>query len=442
MRIALVCDYSLDYLGGAQSAFLDQAQILRDQGHDVTVISPTVRSQGAHAQHATAEARSQHHTSDGDHGPIPSPDAITIEARINLPVVDMPLVRNTTKLRERLAQLLRERRIDVVHIHSEFGLTAAAIDAARELGIPVVQTVHTFFWQAGLRGVGDRLAAAGVRWFAKWVRGVACSRQNLASSRTDSTLRGITLSTAERTQVVVSPSAHQADELRAAGLTDVVVIENASPEQEPAEHGAAHPEGSPPAMPLTDVTLPPRIAWVGRLTPEKRILEFIEAIGVAQRELDPGSLHVDIIGDGPLAAAAETAVAALPHPNGQTAEVRLLGRLSRDEVRAHMRAAHLVALTSFGFDNQPVTVVEALTEGRSVLYVDPRLREGLEAGGILADAPDAAGMAAAIVRLAQHPEEVIEASTRALNAAEVFSPERHARLILESYALASSLTNG
>ena len=50
MRIALVCDYSLEYLGGAQSAFLDQVRIMRERGHAVTVIAPVRAGRGGTAR--------------------------------------------------------------------------------------------------------------------------------------------------------------------------------------------------------------------------------------------------------------------------------------------------------------------------------------------------------------------------------------------------------
>lgn len=410
---------------------------MRDQGHHVTVVSPAVRSRPEPPFRGTVSRES-----DTESDPLTSTnDVVTVAAGMHIPVVDLPLVRNTARVRAHLTEVLRTRHIDIVHIHSEFGVTAAAIDSARTLGIPVVQTVHTFFWQAGLTALPDRVAAAVVRSFARWVRGFACSPRNLAPSRTDSALRGITLSTAERVQTVISPSAHQAEALREAGLSNVVVIENASPAN--VTHSAVQRSADNAAMaaPLTEITLPLRIAWIGRLTPEKRILEFLEAVGIAQRALPQGALRVDVIGDGPLAGAAASALEQLPQvatmPPGDGV-VRLLGRLSREEVRERIRASHLVALTSYGFDNQPVTVVEALTESRSVVYVDPNLREGLADGGILADSPDPAGMARTLVRLVQHPQEVIDASARARLAAEVFSPERHAKLLIDTYERASA----
>ncbi len=389
--IALVCDYSLRYLGGAQAAFLDQARILAAHGHEVTIIAPDA------AEHAGES------------------DAVTIDFSVSIPGLDLPVIRNGRALRSRLREEFLARGIGVVHVHSEFGLTAAAIQVAADLGIPAVQTVHTFFWQAPMNRLFSAIAAGAARAYARWVRGFPASRAKLAALPLDSALRGITLSVAERVQLVISPSSHQAERLRDAGLPHVLVIENAAPE--PGEGGT----------PLAAAEGPLRIVWVGRLVPEKRILEFVQAVRQAHETLGDGRLEVEVIGEGPLRAEAERATSA------QT-PIRFLGRVEREKVREHMRRAHLVALTSLGFDNQPVVVVEAFQEARSVLYVDPALKEGLAEGGVLAANPDAAGIAQTIVELARDPARVVDSSHRAHRAAATFHPDRHARLVEEAYA--------
>ncbi|MFF0911898.1 glycosyltransferase family 4 protein [Microbacterium enclense] len=403
LKVALVCDYSLDYLGGAQSAFLDEARILAADGAHVTVVAPRTK-----ASRRSAAA----------HPATGNPAMLDVEVRRVLPGLDLPLLRNRPQLRRRLREEFTARGIQVVHVHSEFGLTAAAIDVARELGLPVVHTVHTFFWQARMPAVFEPIAALITRTFARCVRSHPVSGTALAPSATDSALRGMTLSTAERADVVVSPSAHQADRLRAAGVHRVAVIPNAAPEATQAE-------------PLTSVDGPVRLIWVGRLAPEKRVLEFVRAARTAQALLRPGALSIEIIGDGPLRGAVEDAAdPAGPEPRP---DILVTGRLSRDEVRARVRRAHLVALTSLGFDNQPVVVVEAFTEARSVVYVDADLREGLSEGGILVPS-DVPGMAEALVRLVRQPSDIVDASRRAHRAAAVFSPAHHVELLRRVYA--------
>jgi glycosyltransferase involved in cell wall biosynthesis len=402
-RVALVCDYSLDYLGGAQSAFLDEARLLRDRGHEVVVVAPASRRPDGGAL-----GRWQ------DEGG----DVIAVRAWATLPGVQLPVIRNGRGLRARLSREFAGRGIDVVHVHSEFGLSAAAIAVARARGIRTVQTVHTFFWHADIpRGVG-RLVAASIGAFGRWLRGFPTTRVELAPGPVDSALRNLTLSLALRVDVVVSPSAHQAERLRDAGVCAVRVVPNAV---------TPGPVGDHPAEPLTDAGPPLRILWVGRLVPEKRLIEWIDAVVRTDAAVSRGSFEVEIVGEGPLRALAEQRAGAAP--------VRFLGRLPREAVQERMRAAHLVALTSFGFDNQPVTIVEALEARRGIFYVDPALTEGTELSGIRASGPGVRAMSELLTTLVRDPRPVLEASARAAEAAQEFDPVLHVARITAAYAV-------
>jgi glycosyltransferase involved in cell wall biosynthesis len=70
-----------------------------------------------------------------------------------------------------------------------------------------------------------------------------------------------------------------------------------------------------------------------------------------------------------------------------------------------------------------MTVIESLYACRPMLYVDPNLREGLDQGGLLCEAPTAGAMAAKLIELARNPELVVAASKRARIAYEIFTPE-------------------
>jgi len=398
-RVALVCDYSLDYLGGAQSAFLDEARLLRERGHEVVIVAPAAGRANPAGALATWRAEGG--------------DVVTIPARVTLPGVQLPVIRNTQRLRDDLATQFAARDIDVVHVHSEFGLSAAAVSVGRSRGARTVQTVHTFFWQAEVaRGLGNASAAA-VRAFARWLRGFPSTHVDLAQAPLDSALRNLTLSLALRVDVVVSPSAHQAERLREAGLPVVRVVPNAV-------------TPGPVGEPLREAGPPLRILWVGRLVPEKRLIEWIDAVVQTAAAVNPGSFEVEIVGEGPLRGAAEQRAANAP--------VRFLGRLPREQVQERMRAAHLVALTSFGFDNQPVTIVEALEARRGIFYVDPALTEGTEVAGLRASGPDVRSMSELLVSLVRDPRRVVEASSRAAEAAREFDPVLHVARITDAYA--------
>ncbi|MDO8383517.1 glycosyltransferase family 4 protein [Microbacterium sp.] len=397
-RVALVCDYSLDYLGGAQSAFLDEARLLRDRGHEVVVVAPASRR-------ARGGALRRWQDEGGD--------VIAVRALVTLPGVQLPVIRNTQRLRDRLADEFAERAIDVVHVHSEFGLSAAAVSVARARSIRTVQTVHTFFWRADMpQGLGRPVGVA-VGVFGRWLRGFPTTRVELAPAPVDSALRNLTLSLALRVDVVVSPSAHQGERLHAAGVRTVRVVPNAV---------APGPAGEP----LTEAGPPLRILWVGRLVPEKRLIEWIDAVVQTAAVVNRGSFEVEIVGEGPLRAVAEQRSGRAP--------VRFLGRLPREGVQERMRAAHLIALTSFGFDNQPVTIVEALEARRGIFYVDPALTEGTELSGIRASGPDVRAMSQLLVSLVRDPRPVIEASARAGEAAREFDPVLHVARITDAYA--------
>ncbi len=397
MRLALVIDYALDYLGGAQSAFLDAARVLEGSGHDVLVVAP---------MRGLAEAT---------HGLIG--DNVGVPAGWTLPGVDLPVIRNTPTLREQLRREFSWQGVESVQVHSEFGLAAAAIQVARELGIPTVHTVHTFFWTAAVPAPLAPIAALGVRGVARWLRGYGPSGHGLADSPLDAALRGITHSLAARADQIVSPSAHQAAALRHAGLGSVRVIPN--PDAACTEAGT----------PLTHLDGPLRVAWVGRLSPEKRPEVLAEAGLLAAGIVGVDALRIEFIGAGPL-------TGRLRRWQRRGAPIRLTGRLPRTGVAERMRRAHLVVLTSYGFDNQPVVVIEALHESRGVLVADPALTEGLDTGAALRTAtPDVAGIAALLVDLVRDPARIIAASAAAERAAQTFAPARYVEALCEASRL-------
>ncbi len=374
MRIAIVLDYSLDLIGGAQRAALNEAAALVGAGHRVLLVAPRPTDPA---------------------GVLPvGVDALWTTAR-TLPLLDFPLVADDEALRSRLLRHLHAAGVDAVHLHSEFGHARAALAAARRLDLPVVHTVHTAYWPE---------VPAPVRPAA---RGLLARVAGPVPLRTRNPLLDHTLDLALAADVVVSPSAHQALDLERLGVPRAVVLPN-------CDAGGA----APTALPATDHL---RVAWVGRCVPEKRLLTFVRAVRLAQRLLPDDALRVAIAGDGLLLPVARRLA---------TPGTVLLGRLDRAGVRRLIDASHLTALTSHGFDNQPMTVVESIRAGRGVLHTDPRLREGLDRAGLLTAAPDAQGIADLLVELALDPSRVRSAAAGAREAAPLFAPETHiARLL-------------
>ncbi len=394
-KVAVVCDYALSYLGGAQTALLQQAAALADAGAEVVIVSPSPTEVW---ERVRPHARVDH---------------VSIPARWTLPGLDLPVLSNAGKLRHRLEMIMTSRNVDVIHLQSEFGLAAAAMMVADKLRIPVVHTVHTFFWQAP--DPAQSLVARLVRRFHRRVTGIAPTSVRLADRPADSALRNMTLAVARKADLVISPSSHQADRLRTAGLDRVVVIPNT----------VTPPDDVPAALPITSVEPPLKIIWIGRCVPEKRILTFVGAAVRATERLEPGVINFTVVGDGSQLEEARMLAAECP-------AVRFLGRQDHDRISELLAGSHLLALTSRGFDNQPMTVVEAVMALRGVVYCDPVLSEGLAGPGIASPASEEA-LRDVFVDIARHPERAIEASQAAETARSVFAPEEHAAVVLGHY---------
>jgi glycosyltransferase involved in cell wall biosynthesis len=200
--------------------------------------------------------------------------------------------------------------------------------------------------------------------------------------------------------------------LRRAGLDHVEVLPNTV-------------AGLPDAAPLEAVRGPLKIIWIGRCAPEKRILPFVRAAVAALDEVGTDKINFTIVGDGPQLGEAK-AIA------GIRSGIAFLGRQDHGRIPGLLSDAHLAALTSYGFDNQPMTIVEAVMALRGVVYCDPALSEGLDGPGILAPR-DEIGLGETFRALAQDPGRAIAASQAAVEVRDGFSPERHAAELIMRY---------
>jgi glycosyltransferase involved in cell wall biosynthesis len=381
MRLLLVIDYKLGYLGGAQTAFTQQALALTAAGHTVTVAAPDAST----------------------HAALRSEGIETWDApfRLVLPGVDLPVVRNSRRLRAAVARLLRQQRIDLVLVHSEFGLSAAALQAAADQRVPTMHTVHTFFWR-GPRAAW--LAAPLITAAHTALTGHPPHRVRLASRRLDSALRGMTLAAARAADLVVSPSHHQAVALRAAGLASVLVLSNTSTERT---------AGARTGTPL-------RLLWAARFAPEKRLEVALDAMAIVQRTLGEGAVQLAVAGGSP---------PRRPLPSS----IVFHGRLAPSAVRALMDDAHACLITSVGFDNQPMVAIEAFASGAPVIVSDPTLAVEFGDAAITTGQPSAEALARIIVRLAQD-RGLLDAPTAAAREFSYEStPARHAARIEEAF---------
>jgi glycosyltransferase involved in cell wall biosynthesis len=393
MHIAIISDYFLDYVGGAQTSMLQQQHALTESGHDVLLVAA---SRGLKAP-ATEDA-----------------SGLRIKPALTLPGFELPVVGNTSALRRRLREAFERHGVEAVHVQTEFGLAHAAADVARDLGLPLVHTVHTFYWASD--GSWHAPIAPLLRTLLRRITGTPFPRVRLSPRPVDNLLRNLTLAMAKRADIVVSPSAHQARDLAAAGVTGrIEVVPNPIA------------TSSKPSSPLTNAAAEhPSFLWVARCESVKRPLVFAEA-AVAALTANPGSFTVDFVGDGSELATLRSLVAGRP-------EIRVHGNLPHEDVLDLMDASALVVLTSLGFDNQPMTIAEAVSRERGVLYCDPKLSEGLAQSGHCSPTPDAAGLAKSLTELSRDPSMVLELSRGAHADMALFDPKRYVERITGLYA--------
>ncbi|UUT34802.1 glycosyltransferase family 4 protein [Microbacterium elymi] len=297
----------------------------------------------------------------------------------------------------RVEELIVQHGVRGIVVHSEFTLAAVALAAGAARGIPVLHTVHTFFWRSS-RLLGP--LAPGVRWFHRRLTHLPSTPRSTGSTAINNALRGMTLRVAVRADVVLSPSEHQAEALRRAGARSARAFSNVS---EPLE-----PSAPPPDEPLT-------LVWAARFAPEKRLDVALDAVRIAGETLGPGRVLLHVAGGA----------------HRPQADVVFHGRVPGDEVARLVAGAHAVLITSLGFDNQPMIALEAFTRGRPVVVTDPVLRDEFGAAALGTDTPDAAGLAAVLVRAVRDRDLLRAAGQAALTYAQERQPDRHAAALAD-----------
>lgn len=370
MRIALVTDYYLPTLGGVQTAVKSLREALTRAGLEVTVFCPLF--EGSEDDSIVALPTSRVFRPDG-----------------------YPFTWSPRDAAALLRREFAERRLEVVHTHSEMFAALAGVRAARDLGIPVVHTMHgrvdvyTTSVVPVPRVTVPLLAALHARQISHRglrVRADAPYTAILPARR----MWRLMLAQSRASDQVIVPSTHFARKLTEQGVrTPISVVSNG------LEQSVLHRIGAPTERRLApDETL--RLLWVGRLSPEKRPA----VIADAARSFGP-DVTVDVYGDG----VSRRSVERMGSP------LVLHGSVSQREVLDAMRASHLLVSSSYDFDNQPMVMLEAAASGLPVLFCDPDLGEVVPpGGGFLTDTPDAAGIAALVERLRRAPEKITAAS--------------------------------
>ena len=320
--------------------------------------------------------------------------------------------------RNQLYLLLKKYKPDIVHFHNTFPLISpAAYYACRDLGIPVVQTLHNYrlfcpaaaFFRDG-KVCEDCLDKS--RWQA--VRH-ACYRQSRCASSAVAAMLSFHHWYGTWKNLVncyIALSEFSRAKFIEAGLPPEKIVVK-------------------PNFVLPDPGVGPGsreyAVFLGRLSEEKGLRTLLQAWAHVNR-----NCPLRVIGEGPLLNEIRSDISrsALSH-------VRLDGRLSRQESLMALQGARIFILPSNCYENFPMTIAEAYACGTPVLASRLGAMQEIVRGGCtgLHFTPgDAEDLAKKVEWAWAHPEEMRAMGRNARTEYELkYSAERNYNLLLAIY---------
>jgi glycosyltransferase involved in cell wall biosynthesis len=266
---------------------------------------------------------------------------------------------------------------DVIHVHNTFpNLGHAAWVAARERGVPVVQTLHNFRW----------FCCAGVLARA----GGPCTECLDARSAAPALRHRCYRTSVLATATVAAYGARARRKAIGEGLVQRLLVPSEFMRSVMVEQGVppgrlfVRPNVSPPLqageLPVHDLR-PGFVLFVGRLSAEKGVDVLFDAwTGHAEAPDGAGLPQLVVAGSGDPDIESRLRSRAEAHPEA----IRMVGRVEREALAALLDATDLVVVPSTCHENQPMVVIEAFSRGTPVVVSDvgglPELVRGLGPG--------------------------------------------------------------
>jgi glycosyltransferase involved in cell wall biosynthesis len=378
MRILKISDVYFPRVNGVSTSIRTFAREFTRSGHEVQLIAP-------------------HYPTPGPEEPF---DIHRMPSRY-LPMDPEDRLMRGRPVRE-LTQQLRAEAFDLVHIHTPFQAHYLGLHLARELGLPVVETYHTYFEEylgKYLRWLPDRLLRLAARRF--------------------------TVSQADAVDALVVPSEPMLEVLRGYGVSaHARVIPTGLPDDELPEGNGARfraRHGIPAERPV--------LLYVGRVAHEKNIGFLIEMLTKLRHDC-PEVLLV-IAGEGPAEAALRQQVARA----GLEQQVQFVGYLSRDQALADCYAAGDAFVFASSTETQGLVLLEAMKLGTPVVTTAVMGTAAIMAdgrGGLVAE-QDSGHFASQCLRVLRDPELRRQLSEQGRDKAGEWHASTMAERMLELY---------
>ena len=427
MKIAVFSDAYLGATGGIPTSTWGQKQELERQGHKVILFSPATRRdiekelgianasrQNANAKKSLDDLKEQLYR---------QRNIVVVPSHNWLRISKTPVSKRPEVVERFVEALFPEFDFDVVHVQYEASCSLAGMRLARKHHVPLVQTMH------GREDIGIYgNVPFGLRFLATQVinllhkhyipHPIKIQRDDLlAPTRIRTKMWEFMVNHANYADKVITPSKHFARKLKHYGVTkNITQVSNGVfnlPEIKPRNFTKNTPQN--PDEPKSAL----HIIWNSRVSHEKRFLPLLEALSLMH---EPYSLSV--YGDGNQLSAAKRMV------RERKMNVKFFGNVDNKEVFEALQSVDLGILMSYGFDNQPMTILEAEAVGLPVLLVDPDMKEVATDGGTIlvpnenaqydpeigttGEAPSAEAVAKTLDYLVRHPEKLQKMSNEML----------------------------
>lgn len=379
MRILMISDVYFPRVNGVSTSIQTFRRDLAALGHQCVLIAP---------QYVDA-------------GFADDEDTLRVKSRA-VPRDPEDRLMSRRALRSLLPQL-RAAQFDVLHIQTPFVAHYAGVAIGRELGVPVVETYHTYF-EHYLHHYVPALPSALMRWLARRFTRAQCAAVS----------------------AVISPSRAMADALRDYGVgTRIEILPTGLDEGRFAPADGARFRARHGIAPQTPVAL-----FVGRVAHEKNI-DFLLRMFVRVRAQRPDALLI-IAGEGPAQQHCRQLAQHLQLGEG----VKFIGYLDRNrELLDCYRAADAFVFAS-RTETQGLVLLEALAQGTPVVStavmgtVD--VLQGTQ-GSVVVD-EDETRFAQAVVGVIAEPARRAALAAHARQDAEQWSSRTMAQRLVNLYA--------
>ena len=351
-------------LGGVQTSVMLQKKYLNRNGVQVTIFAP----------------KSKRMVQDADIKVIPSSYA-TIGREYSV-------VWSLRKASKFCQSQYEAQHFDLVHLQGDFAAASLAIELAKSRNLPLVYTSHTNVDVMANKLIGKPFKIVLLRFFT-WQHAHFLKIANHPKVFNAFEYMAFIHRNMDK---VLAPSSHYAKLLKAKGVAEEVeVVINGVDDELLTDLKRRTPIPQKPV----------HFVWAGRMQPEKRLLQALEAFARAK-----GKATLDVYGFGPLERAAKNLVRA----RRLSKRVKFHGKLPHRDILQVFADADAVMQTSIGFETQGLTVYEAAAVGTPTILCDPNISAELPAGSNWLDKDGSIKGLAKTIKKAN--KEISEGSTR------------------------------